>query len=94
MPATEAPEELRPLVETANFVVSSDRSIIDPFCIRMRNEKGQRWVKITYFRDLDLEDAAVWFPIDLVGEIIRQTADMFLKGQDFDLKFGDKRAKT
>ena len=31
------------------------------------------------------------FPIDIVGEIIRQTADMFPKGQDFDLKFGDKR---
>ena len=53
--ATEVPEELRPLVETATFVVSSwFCSIIDPFCIRMRNEKGARWVKITYFRDLDL----------------------------------------
>ena len=91
--ATEVPEELRPLVETATFVVSSwFCSIIDPFCIRMRNEKGQRWVKITYFRDLDLlKTPQARFPIDIVGEIIRQTADMFPKGQDFDLKFGDKR---
>ncbi|MED5358399.1 MAG: hypothetical protein VYD85_08290 [Pseudomonadota bacterium] len=91
--ATEVPEELRPLVETATFVVSSwFCSIIDPFCIRMRNEKGQRWVKITYFRDLDLlKTPQARVPIDIVGEIIRQTADMFPKGQDFDLKFGDKR---
>ena len=91
--ATEVPEELRPLVETATFVVSSwFCSIIDPFCISMRNEKGQRWVKITYFRDLDLlKTPQARFPIDIVGEIIRQTADMFPKGQDFDLKFGDKR---
>ena len=91
--ATEVPEELRPLVETATFVVSSwFCSIIDPFCIRMRNEKGQRWVKITYFRDLDLlKTPQARFHIDIVGEIIRQTADMFPKGQDFDLKFGDKR---
>ena len=91
--ATEVPEELRPLVETATFVVSSwFCSIIDPFCIRMRNEKRQRWVKITYFRDLDLlKTPQARFPIDIVGEIIRQTADMFPKGQDFDLKFGDKR---
>ncbi|MEC7648104.1 MAG: hypothetical protein VX900_07105 [Pseudomonadota bacterium] len=91
--ATEVPEELRPLVETATFVVSSwFCSIIDPFCIRMRNEKGQRWVKITYFRDLDLlKTPQARFPIDIVGEIIRQTADMFPKGQDFDLKFGDNR---
>ena len=91
--ATEVPEELRPLVETATFVVSSwFCSIIDPFCIRMRNEKGQRWVKITYFRDLDLlKTPQARFPIDIVGEIIRQTAIMFPKDQDFDLKFGDKR---
>ena len=91
--ATEVPVELRPLVETATFVVSSwFCSIIDPFCIRMRNEKGQRWVKITYFRDLDLlQTPQARFPIDIVGEIIRQTAELFPKDQDFDLKFSDQR---
>ena len=74
--ATEIPAELRPLMETATFVVSTwFCSIIDPFCIRMRKEKGQRWVKITYFRDLDLlKTPQARFPIDIVGEIIRQTA--------------------
>ena len=91
--ATEIPAELRPLLEAATFVVSTwFCSIIDPFCIRMRKEKGQRWVKITYFRDLDLlKTPQARFPIDIVGEIIRQTAELFPKNQDFDLKFGDVR---
>ena len=91
--ATEIPAELRPLMETATFVVSTwFCSIIDPFCIRMRKEKGQRWIKITYFRDLDLlKTPQARFPIDIVGEIIRQTAELFPKNQDFDLKFGDVR---
>ena len=91
--ATAIPDTLRPLLETASFVVSTwFCSIIDPFCIRMRKEKGQRWVKITYFRDLDLlKTPQARFPIDIVGEIIRQTADLFPKGQDFDLRFTDRR---
>ncbi len=91
--ATEIPAELQPLLETATFVVSTwFCSIIDPFCIRMRKEKGQRWVKITYFRDLDLlKTPQARFPIDIVGEIIRQTAELFPKNQDFDLKFSDER---
>ena len=80
-------------METATFVVSTwFCSIIDPFCIRMRKEKGQRWVKITYFRDLDLlKTPQAGFPIDIMGEIIRQTAELFPKKQDFDLKFGGVR---
>ncbi len=74
---TEIPPEIRPIVEQATFVVSGwFCSIIDPFCIAMR-AKGQRWIKITYFRDLDLLDTEqARFPIDLVGEII------FLATQD------------
>lgn len=91
--ATAIPDELRPLLETASFVVSTwFCSIVDPFCIRMRKEKGQRWVKITYFRDLDLlKTPQARFPIDIVGEIIRQTAALYPKGRDFDLKFTDRR---
>lgn len=37
--------------------------------------KGQRWVKITYFRDLDLlHPAQARFAAELVGEIIRARA--------------------
>ncbi|KAA3621263.1 MAG: hypothetical protein DWQ08_14320, partial [Proteobacteria bacterium] len=65
---------------------------IDPFAIRMRREKGQRWVKITYFRDLDLRDTEqAPFPPELLGEIIRGTARQYPRGADFDLSFSDPR---
>src|SRR5512140_2654258 len=48
------PEALKPLLAQAQFVVSTwFCSIEDPFNVALRNA-GQRWVKITYFRDLDL----------------------------------------
>lgn len=89
---TEIPEEVKPILAQATFVVSSwFCSIIDPFCIALR-KKGQRWVKVTYFRDLALlKTPQARFPIDLVGEIIRGTAARYPKGQDFDLKFSDPR---
>ncbi|MCS6930798.1 MAG: hypothetical protein NZM27_01145 [Acetobacteraceae bacterium] len=89
---TEIPEEVKPILSQATFVVSSwFCSIIDPFCIGLR-KKGQRWVKVTYFRDLGLlKTPQARFPIDLVGEIIRATAARYPKGQDFDLKFRDPR---
>jgi len=86
---TEVPDEVKPLLETATFVVSTwFCSVIDPFCIGLRRDRGQRWVKITYFRDYDLlETPQARFPVDLVGEIIRATATRFPDGRDFDLKF-------
>jgi hypothetical protein len=86
------PEEVKPLLEKASFVVSTwFCSILDPFCIALR-KRGQRWVKITYFRNLDLlKTAQARFPIDIVGEIIRGTAARYPKGQDFDLHFADPR---
>ena len=51
---TEVPEVVKALVSDADFVVSTwFCSIFDPFFIA-RRAAGQRWVKITYFRDLDL----------------------------------------
>jgi hypothetical protein len=89
---TEIPEEVKPILAQASFVVSSwFCSIIDPFCIALR-KKGQRWVKVTYFRDIALLNTPqARFPIDLVGEIIRGTAARYPKGQDFDLRFSDPR---
>lgn len=86
------PETVRALVRQATFVVSTwFCSIVDPFAIAMRGE-GQRWVKITYFRDFDLlETPHARFPIEVVGEIIRATAARFPKDRDFDLRFTDKR---
>jgi hypothetical protein len=88
---TEVPAAARALLEEADFVVSTwFCSIISPLCIGLR-AKGQRWVKITYFRDLDLlYTAQARFPAELVGELIRATATRFPSGS-FDLQFGDQR---
>jgi hypothetical protein len=88
---TEMPEAVKPLLETADFVVSTwFCSIIDPFAIAMR-KRGQRWVKITYFRNLDLLATPQGrFPVELVGEIIRATARA-LPEDDFTLQWSDTR---
>ncbi|KAA3630795.1 MAG: hypothetical protein DWQ08_05685, partial [Proteobacteria bacterium] len=82
---SEMPEWAKPHLEAATFVISTwFCSVIDPFAIRMRREKGQRWVKITYFRDLDLLDTEqARFPPELLGEIIRGTARQYPRGDDF-----------
>jgi hypothetical protein len=86
------PESLKPMLAEAQFVVSTwFCSIEDPFNVAQR-KAGQRWVKITYFRDLDLlHTPQARFPVDLVGEIIRATERRFPKDRDFDLRFTDER---
>lgn len=86
------PDEIKPLIQNATFVVSTwFCSIEDPFNVAMR-KAGQRWVKITYFRDLDLlTTPQARFPVELVGEIIRATERKFPKGRDFELRFSDPR---
>lgn len=88
----QVPEEAKALVANATFVVSTwFCSIIDPFFIGLRKQ-GQRWVKITYFRNLDLlHTPQARFPIDLVGEITRATARRYPQGRPFDLHFTDSR---
>ena len=88
---TEIPEAAKPLLAQADFVVSTwFCSIISPFAIDLR-KRGQRWVKITYFRDLDLlYTPQARFPAELVGELIRATAAR-MPEQGFDLQFGDER---
>ncbi len=89
---TEVPELVKALVADADFVVSTwFCSIFDPFFIA-RRAAGQRWVKITYFRDLDLlHTPQARFPAELVGEIIRATAQRYPAGKDFTVKFSDAR---
>jgi hypothetical protein len=89
------PAAVKPLIEDATFIVSTwFCSIEDPFNVLMR-KRAQRWVKITYFRDLDLlHTAQARFPIELVGEIIRATERKFPKGEDFTLRFSDVRGSN
>jgi hypothetical protein len=86
------PDELKPLIEKATFVVSTwFCSIEDPFNVAMR-KAGQRWVKITYFRDLDLlKTPQARFPVELVSEIIRATVRRIPAGRDFEFRFTDER---
>ena len=85
----DCPDEIRALVENATFVVSSwFCSVGSPFFNKLRREKGQRWVKVTYFRNLDLlSTPQARFPVDLVGEIVRGTARQYPKDHDFDMTF-------
>ncbi|MCW5772629.1 MAG: hypothetical protein KIT16_13385 [Rhodospirillaceae bacterium] len=88
----EVPDEAKPALERATFVVSTwFASVFDPYCVALR-KKGQRWIKITFFRNLDLwHTPQARFPIDVLGEIIRATARLFPEKGDFDLKFTDSR---
>lgn len=88
----EIPEAVRPLLEEADFVVSTwFCSVLSPICIAHRR-RGQRWVKITYFRDFDLLGTPQGrFPPELVGSVIRATAARLPTDGDFDLRLSDPR---
>lgn len=88
----EIPLAVRPLLEEADFVVSTwFCSVLSPLCIDLRR-RGQRWVKITYFRNYDLlQTQQACFPPELVGELIRSTAKCFPAQGDFDLLLSDPR---
>ncbi|MBM3485059.1 MAG: hypothetical protein FJX67_00270 [Alphaproteobacteria bacterium] len=87
------PDELKQAYEKATFVVTTwFASIGDDYCLKVRRDTGQRSVKITYFRNLDmLKTPQARFPVDLVGEIIRATRDMYPENENFELKITDPR---
>jgi hypothetical protein len=89
----EIPAEVKPILEQATFVVSSwFCSAWHPYCIGLRRDKGQRWVKITFFRNLDLlHTPQARFPTELVGELIRATAARIPRDDDYRLVFTDRR---
>ncbi|EIF32010.1 hypothetical protein BCh11DRAFT_07580 [Burkholderia sp. Ch1-1] len=86
------PEWVKPLVEQATVVISTwFCSVIDPFNVLMRKQ-GQRWIKITFFRDFDLlYTQQARFPFELVGELTKATARRYPKERPFDLTFSDSR---
>lgn len=87
------PENVRPLVEEATFVVSTwFASVFDPFCQNLRRRHGQRWVKITFFRNIDLWNSPqARFPVELVGEIIRATHRLYPENGPFEMRITDPR---
>ncbi len=89
----EIPDDVKPILEKATFVVSTwFCSAWHPYCLALRKNKGQRWVKITFFRNLDLlHTEQARFPTELVGELVRATARRFPRGVDCPMKFTDSR---
>jgi hypothetical protein len=87
------PEEAKPVIERATFVVSTwFASVIDQYCIGLRRTKGQRWVKITFFRNYDLlHTPQARFPLEVLSEIIQATSRLYPDDGDFDLRFSDRR---
>jgi hypothetical protein len=89
----EVPAEARELLSKATFVVSTwFASVFDPFCIALRRKQGQRWVKITFFRNIDLwHTPQARFPVDLVGELIRATHRLYPENGPFEMRITDPR---
>ena len=90
---TEVPAEARALLERADFVVSTwFASVFDPFCINLRKTKGQRWIKITFFRNVDLWNTPqARYPVDIVGALVRGTARLYPENGPFEMHITDKR---
>ena len=89
----EVPEEARALLARATFVVSTwFASVFDPFCQNLRRKKGQRWVKITFFRNIDLWNTPqARFPVEIVGELIRGTHRLYPDHGPFEMRITDRR---
>lgn len=87
------PDEFRTIYERSSLVVSTwSASIGDPYCLKVRRDTGQRTVKMTYFRNIDvLKTPQARFPAELVGEITRATRDQYPRGEAFTLRITDPR---
>jgi len=86
------PDEVKPLLERADFVVFTwFASIDDPFVHALRRN-GQRHVKLTYFRNFDdLQTPQARFPLDVLGEIVRANRRFYPEEGAFDMRFTDPR---
>lgn len=90
----EIPKEIESLLtDWATFVVSTwFASVVHPLAIKLRRTQGQRWVKITFFRDWDyLRLSAAAFPLDVISLLLRKTAALYPRGVDVDVHISDPR---
>jgi hypothetical protein len=89
----EFPEEAKPLIEKATFVVSTwFSSVLHPYFKALRREKGQRWVKITFFRSLDLlRSEAAAFPLEVLSLLLSNTAARFPRNREVTVRVTDPR---
>jgi hypothetical protein len=86
------PEAMSAL-ETATFVASTwHRSVLDPMLQQLRSLRGQRWVKLTYFRTIEaLQTEQASFPIDLLSVILLKTAACYPSVGGTQIKVTDTR---
>jgi hypothetical protein len=91
--SVDIPAEVEPILGWATFVVSTwFSSIVHPLPRRLRSVAGQRWVKITQFRDLDcLRSDAAAYPLDVISELLRQTAACYPVGNAALIQISDSR---
>jgi hypothetical protein len=87
------PDKVLHLIEEATFVVSTwFSSIMHPEFKRFRSEHGQRWVKITFFRSLDLlQTEAAAFPLDIISLLLTRTASRYPTSGDAVIHLTDPR---
>ena len=90
------PSELKQVLEQASFVATTwFSSIGDSFCTSTQRATGQRTVKLTYFRNIDmLKTPQARFPVELVGDIIRGTRKLYPENENFELSISDDRGTS
>lgn len=91
--SSDFPDSARPIIEEATLVLTTwFSSSIDPYFLGLRSGSGQRYVKLTYFRNLDLmRSEAARFPIELISMLIRRTAESFPRDRDSHVHLTDPR---
>jgi len=72
-------ESCKPMIEEATLVLTTwFTSSVHPYFLKLRSERGQRYVKLTYFRSLDLMKTEVAsFPLSVMSMLVRKTAHAF-----------------
>ena len=87
------PEEAKPLIESATILLTTWFSTsVDPYFLGLRKNLGQRYVKLTYFRSLDLmQSESAKFPVELISLLIRKTAEKFPRDSDVTVDITDPR---
>ena len=84
------------MIDRATFVVSTwFASVIDPYCIGLRRNNGQRWIKITFFRNYDLlHTQQAGFPLEVLKEIIQAPSRLYPDGSGLTCASPTSAART
>lgn len=86
-------ESCKPMIEEATLVLTTwFTASVDPYFLKLRSERGQRYVKLTYFRSLDLmKTEAASFPLSVMSMLVRKTAQAFPREGGATVRVTDPR---